>query len=49
MAFKLIWSPIAKLDLKDITAFIAEAGRRQRKEASPASGVYPTDLPISAG
>ena len=24
MAFKLIWSPIAKLDLKDITAFIAE-------------------------
>ncbi|MBW2067000.1 MAG: type II toxin-antitoxin system RelE/ParE family toxin [Deltaproteobacteria bacterium] len=24
MAFKLIWSPSAKLDLKDITAFIAE-------------------------
>ena len=24
MAFKLIWSPSAKLDVKDITAFIAE-------------------------
>ncbi|MBW2031309.1 MAG: type II toxin-antitoxin system RelE/ParE family toxin [Deltaproteobacteria bacterium] len=24
MAFKLIWSPSAKLDLKDITTFIAE-------------------------
>jgi len=24
MAFKLIWSPTAKLDLKDIAAFIAE-------------------------
>ncbi|MBS3780504.1 MAG: type II toxin-antitoxin system RelE/ParE family toxin [Desulfovermiculus sp.] len=24
MAFKLIWSPTARLDLKDITAFIAE-------------------------
>jgi len=24
MAFKLIWSPSAKLDLKDIAAFIAE-------------------------
>ncbi|MEJ2726149.1 MAG: type II toxin-antitoxin system RelE/ParE family toxin [Deltaproteobacteria bacterium] len=24
MAFELIWSPSAKLDLKDITAFIAE-------------------------
>lgn len=24
MAFKLIWSPTAKLDLKDIVTFIAE-------------------------
>ena len=24
MAFKLIWSPSARLDLKDIAAFIAE-------------------------
>ena len=24
MAFRLIWSPLAKLDLKDIAAFIAE-------------------------
>ncbi len=30
MAYKLIWSPTAKFDLKDIAAFIAEDSASER-------------------
>jgi hypothetical protein len=52
MAFKLIWSPTAKFDLKDIAAFIAEdnasaAGRFVRSLFQSVEGVFRILGPVS--
>jgi len=52
MAFKLIWSPTAKFDLKDIAAFIAEdnasaAGRFVRSLFQAVEGDFRILCPVS--